>query len=218
MCHPYINIEPKKKHLSIEREDLRTHGSSSYSKLCRKRFRKNWNRKFIHNSNIFTSPELINASAARLLSGLRSAAVDCTFPMGNKSFNLVEQFFGRYRISIYHDEAELASSLVNAKEEEMGKAADSDDSVSPEMVKKLKLKEKVEEVTSVHQPQSVDTNLNEGLEEHHQSAQITIELPDLNATATECNSNNTCFDTLNSNMTIEIPNLNAPCAECNSSL
>ena len=93
-----------------------------------------------------------------------------------------------------------------------------DESLSPKTERKLKQEKKVEEVTSMHQPQNVDTNLNEGPKEHHQSAQITIELPDLNATATECNSNNTCFDTLNSNMTIEIPNLNAPCAECNSSL
>lgn len=40
MSHLYINIEPKQKHLSTDREDLRTHKSSSYDKLDSKSFER----------------------------------------------------------------------------------------------------------------------------------------------------------------------------------
>ncbi|TKY47903.1 Serine/threonine-protein kinase ATM [Spatholobus suberectus] len=215
LSYPYTNIGAKQKDLPAETEDLKTpcpsqkaeassvatnplNGSSSYAKLGSKRFRKNWYRKFISCNTMSSSQEFIHASADELLSGLYSTAVDCLFPVGNKSFDLVERFFCRYRVSNYHDEAELATSLVNEKEEKMGKPVvnnlpdtkskkrknnkienavrrkrkslsglldvnantSSGDSLRPG--RKLKQRRKVEEVTSLHQSQNVEINLNEG--------------------------------------------------------
>ncbi|XP_020207684.1 serine/threonine-protein kinase ATM isoform X2 [Cajanus cajan] len=137
LSSPYTNIGPKQKDLPAETEDLRTpcpsqkaeassiatmplHGSSSNAKLGSKRFRKNWYKKFISCNTMSSNQEFMNASADELLSGLYSTAIDCMFPVGSKSFDLVERFFCRYRVSNYHDEAELATSLVNAKEEKIG--------------------------------------------------------------------------------------------------
>ncbi|MED6124578.1 hypothetical protein PIB30_060145 [Stylosanthes scabra] len=88
-------------------------GSSSYAKLDCKRFRKIWYRKFVGPSSILSSSEFINVSSKELLSGLYSKAVDCMFPMKKKRFDLFESFFYRYRISEFHDDAEIAASLVN---------------------------------------------------------------------------------------------------------
>ncbi|KAK7306881.1 hypothetical protein VNO77_44841 [Canavalia gladiata] len=143
LSSPYTNIGSKQKDLPAEKEDLRTpclsqkakapvatanplNGSSSYAKLGSKRFRKNWHRKFISCSTMSSSPEFINASSHELISGLYSAAVDCMFPIENKSFDLVEWFFCRYRVSAFQDEAELASSLVNEKGGKIGKPMGND--------------------------------------------------------------------------------------------
>ncbi|MED6159746.1 hypothetical protein PIB30_045140 [Stylosanthes scabra] len=88
-------------------------GSSSYAKLDCKRFRKIWYRKFVSPSTILSSSEFINVSSKELLSGLYSKAVDCKFPMKKKRFDLFESFFYRYRISKFHDDAEIATSLIN---------------------------------------------------------------------------------------------------------
>jgi len=66
----------------------------------------------------------MNASIVDVLSGLFSTAVDCMFPVGKESFDLVEQFICRYRISNYYDEAELATFQVNAQE--LGKPVGND--------------------------------------------------------------------------------------------
>ncbi|KAL1319584.1 uncharacterized protein [Arachis hypogaea] len=130
LSYPYTDMALKKGCLPEEPEDLRTprptrkaknkniatklaKGSSSYANLVSKRFRKIWYRKFVSPSAILSSSEFINASSKELLSGLYSKAVDCMFPMKDKRFDLFESFFYRYRISEFHDEAELASSLVN---------------------------------------------------------------------------------------------------------
>ncbi|XP_019430042.1 PREDICTED: serine/threonine-protein kinase ATM-like isoform X2 [Lupinus angustifolius] len=133
LSYPYTDIGSRHDSLSDETEDIRTpclsskakeasstatkplNGSSSFAKLGSKRFRRNWYRKFVSCSTISCSPEFINASSAELLSGLYSTAVDCTFPIENKRFGLVEWFFCRYRVSEFHDEAELATSLVNTE-------------------------------------------------------------------------------------------------------
>lgn len=137
LSSPYTNSRSKQKDLPNETENLRRprlsqkaeassvatnplNGSSSYAKLGSKRFRKNWYRKFVSSNTMSSSPEFMKTSANELLSGLYSTAIDCMFPVGNKSFDLVERFFCRYRVSNYHDEAELATSLVNAKEEKVG--------------------------------------------------------------------------------------------------
>ncbi|CAJ1964717.1 unnamed protein product [Sphenostylis stenocarpa] len=134
LSYPYTNLRSKQKLLPAETENLKTpclprkagassdatkslNISSSYAKLDSKRFRKNWYRKFISCNNLSSSPKFMNASTVDFLAGLSSTAVDCMFPVGNEKFDLVEQFFCRYRISKYHDEAELATSQVNAQED-----------------------------------------------------------------------------------------------------
>ncbi|KAG4909526.1 hypothetical protein JHK87_055642 [Glycine soja] len=141
LSYPYIG--PNQKDLPAETEDLKTpcpsqkarassvttnplNGSSSYAKLGSKRFRNSWYKKFISCNTMPSHYNFMNASAEELLSGLCSTAVDCMFPVGNKSFDLVEWFFCRYRVSNYHDEAELATSQVNAKEEKLGKPEGND--------------------------------------------------------------------------------------------
>lgn len=100
-------------------------GSASSAKLGSNRFRTNRHREFISLSRMFSSLEFINASPKELLSGLHSKAADCMFPTENKSFELVEWFFSRYRMSTFHDEAELAASLVDEKGGKIGKRVDS---------------------------------------------------------------------------------------------
>ncbi|KAK7393802.1 hypothetical protein VNO78_22366 [Psophocarpus tetragonolobus] len=143
LSYPYTNIGPKQKDLPAETEDVKTpcpslkagtssvatnplNGSTSYAKLGSKRFRKSWYRKFICCNTMSSKRKFINTSANEILSGLYSTAVDCMFPVGNKSFDLVEQFFCRYRVLSYHDEAELATSHVNAKEEKLEKPVSND--------------------------------------------------------------------------------------------
>ncbi|RDX61372.1 Serine/threonine-protein kinase ATM, partial [Mucuna pruriens] len=237
LSFPYTNTGPKQKGLLAETEDSRTpcpsqraeassvatnslNESSShlYAKLCSKRFRKNWYKKFISCNTMSSCAEFMNASADELLSGLHSTATDCMFPVGNKSFDLVQQFFCRYRVSNYHDEAELVTSLLNENEEKMGKSVGNDlpdtkskkrknnrvenvvrhkrkslsglsdvnantssgDSLRPG--KKLKQKRKVEEVTSVHQPQNVEINLNGG---SSKCSSVPEALPNMNCLAFE---------------------------------
>ncbi|XP_027932209.1 serine/threonine-protein kinase ATM isoform X1 [Vigna unguiculata] len=141
LSYPYTNLRSKQNDLCAETENLKTQcpsrkrGASSFAtspanisslnaKLGSKRFRKNWYRKFISCNNLSSSPEFMNASMVDVLSGLFSTAVDCMFPVGKESFGLVEQFFCRYRISNYCDEAELATLQVNAQE--LGKPVGND--------------------------------------------------------------------------------------------
>ncbi|XP_057430320.1 serine/threonine-protein kinase ATM-like isoform X2 [Lotus japonicus] len=138
LSYPYTTGGPRHKDLPAQSEEVKTpslakktelpsratnpsNGSASCAKLGSKRFRTNWHRKFISRSRMSSSPEFINASPKELLSELHSKAVDCMFPTENKSFELVEWFFSRYRISTYHDEAELATSLVDEKGGKTGK-------------------------------------------------------------------------------------------------
>ncbi|KAE9595292.1 hypothetical protein Lal_00018834 [Lupinus albus] len=130
LSYPYTNIRSRHKDSSDESEEIRTpclshkarassiatktlNGSPSFAKGGSKKFRRNWYRKFISCHSISSSPEFISSSPSELLSGLYSKAVDCTFSFDKKRFGLVEWFFCRYRVSEFHDEAELASSLVN---------------------------------------------------------------------------------------------------------
>ncbi|KAK2442528.1 hypothetical protein QL285_013717 [Trifolium repens] len=129
LSYPYTNGGPRHKDLPAETEELRTpslsvkakpsrrtrnpsNGSISSAKSGSKRFRSNWDRKFVSCSSMSSSPEFINATSGDLLSGLYSMAVDCMSPIGNKNFDMVEWFFCKRRISEYREEAELATSLV----------------------------------------------------------------------------------------------------------
>ncbi|XP_045818528.1 serine/threonine-protein kinase ATM isoform X1 [Trifolium pratense] len=130
LSYPYTDGGPGHKDLPAETEESKTprppvkakasrrtrnasNGSISSAKSGGKRFRSNWDRKFISCSIMSSSPEFINASSGDLLSGLYSMAVDCMSPIENKNFDMVEWFFCKRRISEYRDEAELAISLVN---------------------------------------------------------------------------------------------------------
>ncbi|GAU39153.1 hypothetical protein TSUD_147750 [Trifolium subterraneum] len=130
LSYPYTNGGPRHKDLPAETEESRTprlsvkakasrrtrnpsNGSTSSAKSGSKRFRSNWDRKFVSCSTMSSCPEFINASSGDLLSGLYSIAVDCMSPIENKNFDMVEWFFCKRRISEYHEEAELATSLVN---------------------------------------------------------------------------------------------------------
>lgn len=132
LSYPYINLEPRHKGLPASIEGSRTHilshkgegssvatnqfnGSPSTAKSGNKKFRSNWCRKFIRWQTTSSIPDFINASSAELLSGLYSKAVGCNFPNENKRPDLVECFFCTYRLSAFHDEAELAASLINLK-------------------------------------------------------------------------------------------------------
>ncbi|XP_068494462.1 serine/threonine-protein kinase ATM-like isoform X2 [Phaseolus vulgaris] len=133
LSYPYTNLRSKQKDSPAETENSKTPypsrkgGASSVgsnpanislsnAKLGSRRFRKNWYRKFVSCNNQSSSPEFMNASIVDVLSGLFSTAVDCMFPVGKENFDFVEQFFCRYRISNYYDEAELATFQVNAQE------------------------------------------------------------------------------------------------------
>ncbi|CAK7328902.1 unnamed protein product [Dovyalis caffra] len=120
LSYPYVNWEVKSlpsqaedqgpQEVSQEAEDVNPVagqfiGSHSVSKSSGKRFQKNWIRKFISGNDISKNPELINASAIDLLSELCFTAVDCRYPNESKNFDLVEWFFSRFRISVYHDES-----------------------------------------------------------------------------------------------------------------
>ncbi|KAJ6672392.1 SERINE/THREONINE-PROTEIN KINASE ATM [Salix viminalis] len=120
LSFPYVNWETKSlpgsledqgpQEVSQETEDVNPVagqfiGSHSVSKSSGKRFQKKWIRKFISGNDISKNPELINASAADLLSELCFTAVDCLYPSESKNFDIVEWFFSRFRISVYHDES-----------------------------------------------------------------------------------------------------------------
>ncbi|KAJ6375546.1 hypothetical protein OIU77_000517 [Salix suchowensis] len=120
LSFPYVNWETKSlpgsledqgpQEVSQETEDVNPIagqfiGSHSASKSSGKRFQKKWIRKFISGNDISKNPELMNASAADLLSELCFTAVDCLYPSESKNFDIVEWFFSRFRISVYHDES-----------------------------------------------------------------------------------------------------------------
>ncbi|XP_039687488.1 uncharacterized protein [Medicago truncatula] len=130
LSYPYTNSGPRDKDSPAETEESKTpcvvvkekassrtskpsNGSILPDKLVSKRFQNNWYRKFISCSSMSSSPDFVSASSGDLLSGLFSTAVDCMSPIEDKNFDLVEWFFCKKRISEYHDEAELATSLVS---------------------------------------------------------------------------------------------------------
>ena len=129
LSYPYTNSGARDKDLPAETEESKTpcvvkekassrtskpsNGSILSDKLVSKRFQNNWYRKFISCSSMSSSPDFVSATSGDLLSGLFSTAVDCMSPIEDKNFDLVEWFFCKKRISEYHDEAELATSLVS---------------------------------------------------------------------------------------------------------
>ncbi|PON34153.1 PWWP domain containing protein [Trema orientale] len=117
LSYPYINWKQKGSSAGMEDpqvvkvppEASMGAGQNNVSPLNLKcsgdKFWKKWYRRFSGESNIPGGSELINITSAELLCELRSAAVDCLYPSGNKSFNPVGWFFSRFRTSVYHDES-----------------------------------------------------------------------------------------------------------------
>ncbi|KAF2311413.1 hypothetical protein GH714_022771 [Hevea brasiliensis] len=120
LSYPYVNWEykdlpsetedPKAQKASQEPECEKTVadqliGPLLISKSNGKRFQKKWFRKFIRGNDASSNPELIDASVGNLLSELCFIAVDCLYPNESKNFDLIEWFFSRFRISVFHDES-----------------------------------------------------------------------------------------------------------------
>lgn len=120
LTYPYINWEhkdmpsetedPKAQKASQEKEGEKADagqfvGSLLFSKSNATRFQKKWFNKFIVRNDASSNPDLINASVATLLSKLCFTAVDCLYPTESKNFDLIEWFFSRFRISVFHDES-----------------------------------------------------------------------------------------------------------------
>ena len=117
LSYPYINWEQKgssagmeeSKDVKVPPEASMGAGQNNVSPLNFKcsgeKFWKKWYRRFSGESNIPSSSDLTNLTSAELLCELRTAAVDCLHPNGNKNFNPVGWFFSRFRTSVYHDES-----------------------------------------------------------------------------------------------------------------
>ncbi|XP_040988893.1 serine/threonine-protein kinase ATM isoform X2 [Juglans microcarpa x Juglans regia] len=119
LSFPYINWE--QKGLPTETEDSKSPkvpeevdtnvnsgqftGSPAVAKCSSKSFWRKWYRKFVRGSNKLGKSDLINASSAELLSELQFRAVDCLYRSESESFNSIEWFFSRFRVSAYHDES-----------------------------------------------------------------------------------------------------------------
>ncbi|KAF7826890.1 serine/threonine-protein kinase ATM isoform X2 [Senna tora] len=164
LSYPYINLELEHITSPDKTEDSQTHGHSnkveassaainhlngkpSTAKSGRKRIRGNWCRKFIEWNTLFRGPEFTKASTVELLSGLYSKAIGFDLPNEkNRQSDLVEWFFCSYRLSTFHDEAELAASLINLNG---GNSGASVRNTSPDVsTKQEKTKKKKPENTS----------------------------------------------------------------------
>ncbi|KAJ8753605.1 hypothetical protein K2173_022846 [Erythroxylum novogranatense] len=80
-------------------------GSATVSRSSGKRFQKKWFRKFISDNDIPNNPEFVSASAADFLCQLHCIAVGCPYSNNCKNFDIMEWFFSRFRILVYHDES-----------------------------------------------------------------------------------------------------------------
>ncbi|XP_028804225.1 serine/threonine-protein kinase ATM isoform X2 [Neltuma alba] len=98
----------------------RSNRSPITAKSSKKKLRSKWCRKHVRWSTMSSSQEFINASSSELLFGLYSKALDCNFSYKNSKSDLVEWFFSAYRLSTFHDEAELAAILENHKSRNTG--------------------------------------------------------------------------------------------------
>ncbi|KAK4276242.1 hypothetical protein QN277_019211 [Acacia crassicarpa] len=173
LSFPYTNMGPGQKGFTVKTEDSETpshsyqvEGSSVANSRSRrsstaaksstklqntsakssKKLRSKWGRKHVRWSTMSSSQEFKNASSSELISGLYSKALDCTFLDKNRKSDLVEWFFSAYRLSTFHDEAELATILENQKKRKMGTPISNGSlNVNSEQEKKKKLEQKQEE-------------------------------------------------------------------------
>ncbi|EOA26197.1 hypothetical protein CARUB_v10019635mg [Capsella rubella] len=80
----------------------------------RKRFRKDWFRKFVSEvDNVSARDHLVNVPSSDLISKLKLLAVDQNCSQETEKFGLFEWFFSKFRISVFHDENAYKMQLAN---------------------------------------------------------------------------------------------------------
>ncbi|KAF5459895.1 hypothetical protein F2P56_019806 [Juglans regia] len=173
LSFPYINWE--QKGLPTETEDSKTPkvpeevdtnvnsdsgqftGSPAVAKCSSKSFWRKWYKKFIRGSNKLGKSDLINASSAELLSELQFRAVDCLYQSESESFNSIEWFFSRFRVSAYHDESaydmdckNMAAQNETIAAEPVFLAGNTEESKHPPPAAKSVLKKRKKKAFSQH--------------------------------------------------------------------
>ncbi|KAG7951784.1 hypothetical protein I3843_12G026700 [Carya illinoinensis] len=171
LSFPYINWE--QKGLPTETEDSKTPkvpeevdanvdsgqftGSPVVAKCSSRSFWRKWYKKFVRGSNKLGNSDLINASSAELLSELQFRAVDCLYRSESESFNSIEWFFSRFRVSTYHDESayEMDCKNMAAQNETMAAepvflAGNTQESKNPSPAAKSVLKKRKKKAFSQH--------------------------------------------------------------------
>ncbi|CAE6075456.1 unnamed protein product [Arabidopsis arenosa] len=80
----------------------------------RKRFRKEWFRKFVSEvDNVSARDDLVNVPPSDLITKLKLLAVDSNCSEETENIGLFEWFFSKFRISVYHDENAYKMQLAN---------------------------------------------------------------------------------------------------------
>lgn len=80
----------------------------------RKRFRKEWFRKFVSEvDNVSARDDLVNVPPSDLISKLKLLAVDSNCSEETENIGFFEWFFSKFRISVYHDENAYKMQLAN---------------------------------------------------------------------------------------------------------
>ncbi|XP_057527380.1 PWWP domain-containing protein 3-like [Amaranthus tricolor] len=99
---PYVNLSKGAKALSDALADGEddNHMSDKHVLSPPVPKKKKYTRKSV---STFVNLQEISASSAELLSELRLAALDCTYPYDNERFDPTETIFARFRASVYHD-------------------------------------------------------------------------------------------------------------------
>lgn len=90
---------------------------SVVSVRSRRRFRKEWFRKFVSEvDNASVKDDLANTSPSDLVSKLKLLAMDYKWSEETENMGLFEWFFSKFRISVFHDENAYKMQLANMKD------------------------------------------------------------------------------------------------------
>ncbi|XP_018439691.1 serine/threonine-protein kinase ATM [Raphanus sativus] len=80
----------------------------------RRKFRKEWFRKFVSEvDNVSAREDLVDTSPCDLVSKLKLLAVDSTCSEATENVGLFEWFFSKFRISVFRDENSYRMQLAN---------------------------------------------------------------------------------------------------------
>ncbi|KAG2329659.1 hypothetical protein Bca52824_000839 [Brassica carinata] len=80
----------------------------------RRKFRKEWFRKFVSEvDHVSAREDLVDTSPSDLVSKLKLLAVDSTCSKRTEDVGLFEWFFSKFRISVFHDENSYRMQLAN---------------------------------------------------------------------------------------------------------